>query len=322
MTHEKDEVLGRLLRLVGPRAPVPDDRARRVRAAVQEQWRLAVRRDRRRRMGARAAAAALAASVVLAFAWWRYGPEPAVAAVLERTSGPVWLTARAHGDSRGPARVRAGTWIETGKDGRAALRLSGGASLRLDVASRVRLVSASRIELEQGAVYVDSALHDGRSQVSIETPYGVARDIGTQFELRLQGDALRLRVREGRVDLAALAETQSARQGEELRVEKDGGMARAGVVLTGPEWGWTQAIAPEFALEGRPLQELLDWYTRETHVPIQSAALAPAQRPERIVLHGGASGLSPEEALTAVLPTCGLKARASASGIVLESMAR
>jgi hypothetical protein len=288
-----------------------------VKAHVHARWTSAVRR---RRLWTRGLAGlGVAAALALAFASWprSRGEEPIVA-VLERSEGAVWFTQPALGEST--STIRAQTEIETGAGGRAALRLNGGASLRLDVLSRARLVSETEILLERGAVYLDTGGLGG-APLLVRTSVGVARDVGTQFEVRVTGPGMRLRVREGIVHLDSGGPRHTARPGEELRLAPGGAVVRAAVPLQGPEWGWTLAIAPEFVLEGHSLRGFLDWYSRETRLTVDSTRVPASVRFETILVHGSLSGLTPDEALKAVLPTCGLSHRQIGAALVLEAAA-
>lgn len=328
LAHEADDPLARLLRLAGPRDPVPADSLERVRRAAHAEWQRVVDRRARHALHLRSLAAlGVAATLVVAFAWWRRpAPAPApVVAVLQRAEGLVWLRqSPASGDvAAAPVSggaITAGTWIETGPTGRAALRLDDGTSLRLDVSTRARLESAAILDLSQGAIYVDSGLPHSRSQLEIRSAFGVARDIGTQFELRLTAHALRLRVREGRVDLDHAGSVHVAEAGEELRLLDGRPLERGTVPLRGEAWDWTQAIAPAFAIEGRPLRAFLDWYARESRYLIDTSKVPAGASGEAALIHGTIEGLTPEEALRAVLPTCGLSHRLAGETLIVEPL--
>lgn len=232
-----------------------------------------------------------------------------------------------------PAGVELVTGAAGSVPGRTAMRLAGGASLRLDTGSRARLLSGSEIELAKGAVYVDTGadtdtgastgMHDA---LRIHTPLGVVRDVGTRFEVRLldaggekesglksatgdRADALRVRVREGRVDLRWDATTDSAEAGEELTLHADGSLDRNPVALHGPAWDWVLQVAPVFEIEGRTLAELLAWVTRETGWEIRYGDPALADAAGSIVLHGSLGAATPDQAPQVVLPGAGLRSR-------------
>lgn len=70
-------------------------------------------------------------------------------------------------------------------------------------------------------------------------------------------------------------------------------------------------------LEGATVGRFLDWASRELGVPWEYADPTVRPRFEDVVLHGSIEGLTPDEALRAVLPTCGLRARRDKDRIVV-----
>jgi hypothetical protein len=144
----------------------------------------------------------------------------------------------------------------------------------------------------------------------------VARELGTQFELRLVGPELRLRVREGAVRLEGPAAADEARAGDELHT-RAGALARGTTSVSGPEWGWVLDVAPPFALEGGTLDEFARWACRESGWTLRFADAATAARARRVVLHGSLAGLTPSQAIEAVLPASGFGHRREGEALVL-----
>ena len=167
--------------------------------------------------------------------------------------------------------------------GTLAMTLTSGVHLRLDASSTARLDSATDVWLERGAVYVDSAgALPGVSPISIHTPAGVVRDIGTRFEVRRDGTDLRIRVRDGEV-LVTYANGAGVRAGagEELFSGPDGSdrsISRRPIAATGSEWAWAERAAPPFSVEGKTLGAFLDWVSREGAWTVTFADAA-AERP-------------------------------------------
>jgi ferric-dicitrate binding protein FerR (iron transport regulator) len=336
--HEVDPV-ARLVQLAGARPPVPPERAARVQARVRESWRAGVASRRRVRWVSWGASLAAAAALAVALGvGWRYASTPpappVLVATMERVSGSVTTLGPA-GEVL-PLAAGSRVWsvapVTTGEDGRAALRLPGGPSLRLDVSTRVRFVSSDVLSLESGAVYVDSnpgptagtVVHP----VRVETPWGRVVERGTQFEVRVGSGGVRIRVREGAVELAGSSGSNSvgrswqAAAGAELTLATSGQLSRATVPLHGDAWGWVQQIAPSFRLEGRTLGDFLAWVGRETGWRIAFADPSRAAAAVATVLHGSIDGLSPEQALSAVLPTCGLADRRDGETVVVFASSR
>jgi len=270
---------------------------------------------------------------------WSYASKPAppaaLVALVERVSGTVTVPGPA-GEATpllAGARLLAGTPITTGDDGRVALRLAAagaatagqGPSLRIDVGSRLRFVEPSRLRLDAGAVYVDSppSIHpDGGAPVLVETDWAQVTERGTQFEVRVSSGGVRVRVREGAVELAgrdSLPRSGSweAKAGAELTLSTDGRLLRGTVPAHDRGWGWVQEIAPSYQLEGRTLGDFLAWVGRETGWRVAWADPARAAAAATAILHGSVDGLPPEQALAAVLPTCGLANRRDGDTVVV-----
>ena len=259
-----------LLRKAGRRLDVPHDRAVRIRQQVHRHWQAGVRRrTARRRMAAVGALGTVAAAMLLLASPWdplsrSAGPLPS-AATVERVDGIV--RAGQPDAIREGARVldvegdvREGEAVTTVASARAALRLSTGVSLRLDTGSEVVLHSATVVELRGGALYVDSG-HD-EPGLEVRTPWGTARDVGTQFEVRLGHDAMRVRVRTGLVELHRGDQLISAQSGTELTVTDDETVS-APVSPHGADWDWVVSLAPRVDIDGQPLSGLLDHVASE-----------------------------------------------------------
>jgi ferric-dicitrate binding protein FerR (iron transport regulator) len=173
--------------------------------------------------------------------------------------------------------------------------------------------------LEQGAVYVDSGPSaPADTGLEIVTSFGVVREVGTQFEVRLDGEAdtLHVRVREGSVSVRWDGESDAADRGETLTLRRDGSIVRGAVEPDGPEWAWVLAAAPSLDIEGRSLDSFLDWVARENGWQIRYADGALERSAGTIRLHGTIEGLRPDESLQAILEGSGLDHRTE-DGVVL-----
>ncbi len=324
---DEGDALARLLRLAGPRPATPQERADRVHTAVRKRWLAGIQSRARLRWYAWAFASAAVLVAAASATLRRSGPVPAAAgpvASLEAQSGAGAevlgpRAARATPLALGQAIV-ADSEVRTGADGRAALRLARGASLRMDLGTRVRLLTSSELRLDRGAVYVDRVPRTDRGlPLRVHTPFGVAQDLDTQFEVRIVENALRLRVREGQVVLRRGALSELALAGSELTAHAAGGLDRRPVAVDGPEWGWAITIAPSFEIEGQSLDRFLDWVSRESGWRLRFASADTPRAAPVIVLHGSVRGLTPTEALAAVLPTCRLTHRVSEGTLVIEA---
>jgi ferric-dicitrate binding protein FerR (iron transport regulator) len=319
-----------LMRQAGQREQPTAAHRDQVRAAVHAEWLAAVNRRRATaatRVG-RYPALAVAAAVVLGVAVWlvrpAIGPQLPLAA-LERAEGEVqvksggWL---ASWQRLTPGVVlAAGTEVRTTAGGRVALRVNG-ISVRLDENSAVAMQAPDRVALARGALYLDSgSAAAAASTLLVQTPVGAVEHLGTQYEARLVGRDLQLRVREGRVRLRITGNEVGqveAGAGEQLTLSPGGAARRTVVARSGGAWSWAETIAPEFQIEGRTLSDFLAWVSRETGEPLTYDSVGAEQASQDMILHGSVRGLAPREALAAVLMTTRLRDASSAAGLRIE----
>jgi hypothetical protein len=299
----EEEAVRNLLRDAGHRPAVPEDDLGAIREVARAEWSRRYAAKRARSRGA--LWMALAAAAVLAavgLTWWTRARTPVIAPVvasIERVSGNArWEVGRA---------LAAGSVLATEEPARLSLRMRGGASVRLDAATQVRLLSATLVELRQGAVYVDTGVAPSRGgEIAVRAPVGLFRPAGTQFEVRLDGGATKLRVREGSVRLDRGQQSVRAASGEELVVRGDGNVTRRPVAIYGPDWDWVGEAAPMLDIEGLKLREVLSWIGRETGLRIELADEKAASVAESCVLHGSIEHLTLADAPGLVLSSCGL----------------
>jgi ferric-dicitrate binding protein FerR (iron transport regulator) len=294
-----DDAIAALVRLAGRRPPVPEDAARRVREAVHDEWMASIGRRRRTRWIGSAAVVAAAAATFAILNLTTPSPQPA----------PQRMVV-AGGQTNG-AVIYANDVYEVANGDTASLAW-GKATLRLDGGTRVRIASASELTLDRGAIYVDSN-HTG---VVVHTPIGSVRDIGTQFEVRLAADRMRVRVREGRVDLQHGGATHSAEAGVELDADARGGVTQHSIARSGADWEWILRAAPPIHLDGRTLSEVVTSVTRDEGLkPVWSDQTA--QNAASMRLHGDVP-LTPEEALDTALVASGLTARTDGDRLIIK----
>ena len=300
-----------LLRAAGPRPAAAAQAMADVRAAVEAEWRATVAARRRRRLVTGWAAAA--SVTVAALGVWLVRPmlqfEPQVVATLTRTVGSVEQNV---GNGRWtpvatPAALVSGVQLRTARDGRAALQLENGVELRLDARTLVAFEDTGHAQLSQGAVYVDSGSPPGTPgpEFVLATPAGAVAHLGTQYEARILDGSVRVGVREGRVRLAHASGDLVGAAGESFTV-RGNEVIRAPLAPTAPEWSWVADVTPPFSIEGRSVEELLVWAARQTGRTIVYASPGAAEQARRAMLSGTVEGLTPDEAVHAVLSTTSL----------------
>ncbi|MFQ5528331.1 MAG: FecR domain-containing protein [Thermoanaerobaculia bacterium] len=315
--------VGRLVRMAGPRATMPSARLDRMQAELRPLWEEQVEQPSPGRPRLRFAAAAVLAVALAAAFFGRallFEEATRFASVARLTgSASVW-----RGTKAGSAEsLDSGTELETGNSiatavgSLLALETVTGHSLRLDQATRVVLASDHEVRLEQGAIYLESGIEHGGDRLTILTPFGRVEEIGTQFEVRLGSDTLTVRVREGEVELGTSTSVARAVAGEEITLSS-GAVHRASLASYDPVFEWTQRIAPTWPLDGSRLEGFLDWAARQSGHRLEYSEQGIEEEAGGVVLSGEIEGLSPSEALEAVLPAVGLAHRYE-EGVLLVS---
>ena len=331
---DRDDDLAALLRLSRGAGRVDEQRSSRVREAVHQAWAMDVRRRRRRtvRLWLAGSAAAAAVLVFLVRLWIPALPgrddtgsarapmdSPSVVATVRFVSGDL----RGRADDRADLMLRvgdavsAGGLVATGDYGMGSLTLVDGTDLRVGRGSTLVFRGPRRIDLQRGRVYIDTG-HRGNPREPIEIVAGAAvvRDIGTRFLVTLDG-SLSVGVREGRVHLAQGGTAHEATPGEHLLVSMTGVVTRSRRRPYGREWDWIVQAAPPPVVDGRTLDEFLTWVEREGGRSVQFEDIDLRESARHTVVYGSIDGLSVEDALRVVLPTCGLGHRAADDVIVI-----
>lgn len=299
-----------LLHSAGRRLQPPDAVYRQVLAAATATFRSRAAR-RRRRLWLTAAAAA----VVLAGVGMQLlpGPSPvapglAVASV-SRVIGTVeWTDGAAWQQLADPvAKLASGTRLRTLAGARAGLLLAGGRSLRLDSLTELTLTAPEQLHLDRGTVYLDSGPDGTGGPFEIVTPAGIARELGTRYELRVADAALRLSVREGQVAIERGRQRVTSTAGQRITIDASGAILRTAIAASAADWQWTETVAPAPDIDGRPLSELLAWVARETGRRPAWETPELAERAGSIILRGNIRDLAPLVALDVMLATTDLE---------------
>jgi ferric-dicitrate binding protein FerR (iron transport regulator) len=326
---DDERTLERILRGAGPRDAPPPPAMQDVRAAVEAEWRAIVagRQARTRRwvwpVAAGVAAAALGVAVLLN----RPAAPLEIVATVDRFNGIAEHRGSAS-DAWRPVAVgttlRQQDEVRTTGDGRLALTLASGLSLRVDRESRLAFADLRHAALETGAVYVDSGPTAAKrpAALEIETRYGSVSHLGTQYEARLEDESLVVSVREGRVSVEHGADRVEGTAGERLVINQGRSVERSWLASSAPSWSWTGEIAPAYRLEGQSLHQFLEWAARETGREVRYADGAARTHASTLELHGSVEGLTPDQALTAVLATTSLPVDVDSTRIEVRDRVR
>ncbi len=292
-----DDSIAKLMRLAGPRPPVPPQVRERVHAAVKREWRRDIAARRRQRW---AIPAAIAASVMLAVLL--NGRVPLVdrepVATVAVVTGTGISAGRAAGDP-----VYPGDSITAGANG-LALAFGNGLSLRFAAGTSATVEAMDEVTLATGTVYADSGLTSpaGRT-ITVRTDIGSATDHGTQFAVSYDSRAMSVAVREGRVRIDGGRKPYTAEAGEKVTFRKGGEARYTALPPHDSSWRWAAALAPSFDIDQRPVIDFLRWVTRETGRELVFATDGVRLAATATRLSGSVAGLTPNQAIEAVRPT-------------------
>ena len=294
--------------------PLSPEAMARIRAATEAEWRAQVRgRPAWMRTHVRAVIAAavivISLCAILVLVTGR-GAEPgAQVARLVRSESPgVFEVHTLMHDSR----LGEGAALRTGQayevDGQALVELVGGGNLRIAAGSRFEVLALDDVRLERGEMYVDipSGTHANAAFIA-RTTAGGFRHVGTQFALAVKRDETRLRVREGSVRWLAAGGESTVDAGTEIVFNIDARSAERPISPSDPAWDWTARTTPNFEIENRPLAEFLAWVARESGRKLVLADDRARARAAAIRMHGSVRGLTPMQALSAVMATTELR---------------
>ncbi len=281
-----DDDIRRLLEAASPREEPPTDVRDRVYAAAHRAWReLPSATARRTRTVWYAVAAGVAAAAIIA--WYDQTLEPNRSRVAGEIVHVVGGHAIEDNSARATPYLAEGATVLTSPDGRVLVRLDARTFVRLDGRTHLTLHGDRRLVLREGRVFTDST----GSGVVVETPAGVrVSDVGTQFDLAVDGDRVTVGVREGRVNIAAggVVVSTAAREGvgEVVTFEGTELASREPVPTTHPRWDWIHNSMPAFDLEAASVHDFLVWATREAALELAFADEAVRRHATAVRLHG------------------------------------
>jgi ferric-dicitrate binding protein FerR (iron transport regulator) len=199
-----------------------------------------------------------------------------------------------------------------------ALVLAGGVAVRLDEDTEVRVDRADSLAVSRGAVYIDAGSTGASMPLRVQTPYGSVRHLGTQYEVRLLEDALSVSVREGRIALDRADASLQGSAGERLLVSSAGSVQRGRIAADASAWDWIAGVTPPFEIDSRPLPEFLAWAGRELGREVVFATPAAEAQAGQVVLRGSVEGLTPDQAVDAVLVSTTLRAERSPGTLTIR----
>lgn len=196
--------------------------------------------------------------------------------------------------------------------GQALVDLADGGNLRVASGSEVEILAKDEVRLVSGELYVDIPPGAHASSAFIaRTAAGAFRHAGTQFALAVVQGETRLRVREGSVHwLPADGESTGESlvpAGTEVMFSGRTKAVERPIGTSGNEWDWTSKTTPDFEIDNRPLGDFLAWVARESGRKLVVADDQARRQVTTIRMHGSVHGLTPMQALSAVMATTELR---------------
>lgn len=273
-----EDLLAELFSNVTPRSKPAGDAEDRAFTVLEAQWRdLTDRRKRRNRVMSWGIAASLIFSLGIAFKWFEETPKTGLApvAAIARATGSTIHTdkQRINSGATSFSPLFVGEKLVTGAGSRVALSWNTGGSLRIDENSEIRFVSTSEIQLVSGRVYFDSLPYDrtvdAPSSFSIDTVAGRISHVGTQFLTAVSESIVTVGVREGLVEIASPNFVSRVPSRNEVRITADGRQSKQSIEPYDKSWRWAEEIAPPFDTQGRTVEDMVAWISRETGRPFR-----------------------------------------------------
>jgi ferric-dicitrate binding protein FerR (iron transport regulator) len=303
--------VGRLIAQAG-RRPAPGLQMQEsVRAAVEQAWNESISRRNFRRRSLWLSAAASVAAIAVGLLWFgvQRSPiaTPTAVATLVAARGEVSVGGTAgHQLVVAGSRLSAGATVRTGASGFVLLTVAS-VGVRIGPDTTLHLERPGRVSLAAGRMYAETAVPaaSGPSLI-VDTPFGRVSHLGTQFQILVAAGSMDVSVRSGRVKVTeGDGQAQVLTRGEGVELLRGGAVHRIAVTPYGASWDWVDTLEPDFPIAGRSLADFLAWYTRETGLKLVLVGRATSAALSRTTLSGSIAGLTPNEALAAVMATTG-----------------
>ena len=317
---QDEDRIEQLLKIAGRRSEPDPDVAAEIELSTRQAWMQTVRAEKRKRQRKLFGLVGAAAIVVLAVAMGIYpgfvGNATPIA-TLAHSSGEFSVN-RSTVSSKD---VYPGDVIETGNNGFLSLSMPNQTTLVFAENTTLKIESATQVSLTKGRLYFDSL--DPETALTIHTSWGNVVDVGTQYELSINNNALKVALREGEVKLNLKKGTHHAMAangfGDVLLLNRQYEVKRSQMATTDIHWNWVLNAAAELDLNGKSIYEVLTWVGRMTGKNIVYATTQAKNSAMNTHLSGGS--LDPkmiEDTLPLILNTTQLSANFSTQRIEID----
>lgn len=292
--------------------PLSPEAMARIRAATEAEWRANIERAPRRWLPYAAAGSLFVAAVLGGGYFLNPAERPGgreLAAHLARFEAPGVVEEHL---LRADTALAEGAVLRSGRTyraiGQALVDLEGGGNLRMASGAEFEILARNEVRLENGEMYVDipAGARSGSAFIA-RTTAGEFRHVGTQFALAVVQGETRLRVREGSVHWLAAGGESTVKAGTEVVFSNGAKTVERPIGTSGNEWDWAAKMTPDFEIDDRPLEEFLEWVARESGRKLVLVDPEARKQAASIRMHGSVHGLTPMQALSAVMATTDLR---------------
>lgn len=280
-----------------------------VYAAAHAAWRRSHQQRVRTRHLSLAAALLLGAGVASLLWLTRTAPETAThyAARVETVTGRSELRADSGAaPTAAPLAtgitLRNGDMIRTRPGSRVVLRRASGLHIHLGPDSEASWESQDELLLTRGVVYVETT-GGGNDALVLVTHAGRIQHVGTRYGVEVAEQQVRVMVRDGAVRIADARGTRRLASGLEGRIDAQGDYTELPLAADAGPWSWMLDGPARFAIEDRPLREVLHEMSAAAGISLAWPSAEAARDAQQLVLHGPTLELPPRQALDAVLLT-------------------
>lgn len=323
--NPSEQDVERILENVGPLELPTEDMAARVKANVKQVW-LEETVNENPSLGVSrqwfgiAAVVALVTFVVLLSNLMESGTAPRqVVALIDHTGanvetsidGAIW-------EANTSQELMDGVYLRALAP--VSMTLENKMNARLASGSTMILHAGNHIELLNGSIYADSHESESTDSLLIQTAFGSARDIGTQFQVTATEDQWSVQVREGEVLIKDSSYEDRLQSGEKVSIGNDDQLTESQLDSRDASWRWTESVRPEFNIEGRHLNEYLEWAARETGRELRYVNDGAKQSAKSAVLSGTIAGLSAADSLDLVMHTTDLRLIETSETVIMVGL--
>lgn len=293
-----------------------DDTREAVYAATHAAWRRHVRKRVQRRQVA-VAAGLFGVALLGSLAWLAGQPTagPPQLAAVESIAGDVVLREDSGAAAAAPLQrthsIHKGELIQTAPGSKLTLRRPSGVLIHVGGDTELQWQTDDALRVTRGILYVDTndGARDGDA-LEILTHTGRIRHVGTRFSVQVEALDVRVLVRDGAVAIGTGRSEQRVASGRGARIAAGGEVSALDLAPGEGPWQWLGSERPEFAIEGRRLDDVLKDMALASGLPLSYDSSQIEASARELVLHGPALGLEARDAIDAVLLTTQFARRA------------